>query len=363
MKKICFIMLIFAVLTTSMQVHASSGVSATADQVLLTIQTISATPLTQFSVPVELDPQGNTPPAALNLDITFNDTVLELQGITIAEAGLSAGKELTHALVAGNTARIVIYGLNQNTIAEGVLFNLEFISTSSTGGTFPLTVTNLTLADPQAAELDGAGMDGSVVISTGGTTFADVPADFWAYEYIEALYQEGYTAGCSTAPLLYCPEQELARSHMAVFVERSHHGASFTPVDPASQIFGDVSAGHWAYDWTAEMYSDGYTAGCSTDPLLFCPDTPHTRAEAAVFLLRIKYGLAYDPDPATGIFTDVPAQGYWAARWIEAAYQDSLLPACETMPDLRFCPDEIVDRALAAYGVAIAKGIMPAPEE
>ncbi|MGD8813649.1 MAG: C1 family peptidase, partial [Anaerolineales bacterium] len=38
-------------------------------------------------------------------------------------------------------------------------------------------------------------------------TFVDVPFDHPLHDYIEALYQAGYTAGCSTDPLMYCPEQ------------------------------------------------------------------------------------------------------------------------------------------------------------
>ena len=31
----------------------------------------------------------------------------------------------------------------------------------------------------------------------------------------------------------------------------------------------------------------GLTAGCSTDPAMFCPDRPLTRGEAAVFMARL----------------------------------------------------------------------------
>ncbi|PWB76779.1 MAG: hydrolase Nlp/P60, partial [Anaerolineales bacterium] len=48
----------------------------------------------------------------------------------------------------------------------------------------------------------------------------------------------------------------------------------------------------------------------------FCPDTPVTRAQMAVFLLKSKHGVSYTPPAATGVFTDVPV-GYWADKWIE----------------------------------------------
>lgn len=43
-------------------------------------------------------------------------------------------------------------------------------------------------------------------------TFQDVPADHWAYVYIEALYQAGYIAGCSADPPLFCPSNPLDRA-------------------------------------------------------------------------------------------------------------------------------------------------------
>ena len=64
----------------------------------------------------------------------------------------------------------------------------------------------------------------------------------------------------------------------------------------------------------------------------------------AIFLLRAKYGSTYNPGTATGtVFSDVP-KTYWAAAWIEKAYQLGMMPSCATGP-LRFCPDSLVPRA------------------
>ncbi len=52
-------------------------------------------------------------------------------------------------------------------------------------------------------------------------TFQDVPADYWAAPWIEALYQEGITSGCSADPPLYCPETAVTRGQMAVFLVRT----------------------------------------------------------------------------------------------------------------------------------------------
>jgi hypothetical protein len=188
------------------------------------------------------------------------------------------------------------------------------------------------------------------------STFADVPFEHWAHDYIEGLYQGGYISGCSTDPLLYCPEQTLNRAESAVFVERGIHGADHTPPQPPTQTFDDVPLGEWFAKWTTALWEDAYTAGCGTNPLVYCPLQGHTRAEGSVFFLRMMHGTEYDPPEPSGIFGDVPAE-MWYADWAEATYNAGLIPACETSPELNFCPDDPLDRAMAAYMLVQAKGL------
>ena len=187
-------------------------------------------------------------------------------------------------------------------------------------------------------------------------TFSDVPFDHWAHDEIEILYQEGYVAGCSTSPLMYCPENAMTRAESAVFIERGIRGAGYTPFQPNSTVFSDVPLSEWFAKWTEVLWSDGYTSGCSSNPLMYCPDQGHTRTEGTVFYLRMLYGVNYVPPAASGIFDDVPTE-FWGAKWIEAAYNAGLIPACQTGAQLLFCPDDPLDRAMAAYMMVQAKGI------
>ena len=187
-------------------------------------------------------------------------------------------------------------------------------------------------------------------------TFADVPFDHWAHDVIEVLYQQGFIAGCSTDPLMYCPDDIMSRAESAVFVERGVHGAEFMPVQPTDEIFADVPLWEWFAKWSTALWADGYTAGCGTDPLMYCPLQGHTRTEGCVFFLRMLHGTDYEPPDPEGIFSDVSLDG-WGAKWIEAAYNAGLIPACETTPELRFCPDDPLDRAMGAYMMVQAKGL------
>ncbi len=188
------------------------------------------------------------------------------------------------------------------------------------------------------------------------SSFEDVAVDYWAYPYIEALYQNGFVAGCSATPRLYCPQNILNRAESAVFVERGAHGALSAPPYPAPPVatFSDVPSSFWGYGWIESLWLDGFTAGCNTNPLSYCPDQQHTRAEGSVFFLRIKNGTSYAPPTPDDIFADV-APTDWYAGWVEAAYNQGLLPACSELP-LQFCPEDPLDRSWAAYMMVQAKG-------
>ncbi|MGA7875609.1 MAG: S-layer homology domain-containing protein [Desulfoferrobacter sp.] len=115
--------------------------------------------------------------------------------------------------------------------------------------------------------------------------FADVPTTFWAADWIEQFYADGLTKGCSTNPLQFCPDQNVTRADMAIFLLRKKHGSSYSP-PKAKGIFADVPASFWAADWVEQLYAEGITTGCDDNPLKFCPNEPVTRAQMAVFLVR-----------------------------------------------------------------------------
>jgi hypothetical protein len=135
------------------------------------------------------------------------------------------------------------------------------------------------------------------------------------------------------------------------------NGEGFYPPDPSSQIFTDLPINSWAAKWIHQLFNDGYTHGCGSEPLVFCPWNGHTRAEGTVFYLRMQHGFDYIPPDPKGIFSDVPVSS-WAAKWVEAAYNAGIIPACNE-ESMRFCPDSPLTRALAAYMMVQVKGLEP----
>ena len=73
---------------------------------------------------------------------------------------------------------------------------------------------------------------------------------------------------------------------LAGFASRFAAGRMPIAARPIVGLFTDT-AGHWAEPYIEEIRLAGLTSGCSTDPAMFCPDAPLTRAEAAVLLARL----------------------------------------------------------------------------
>ncbi len=189
--------------------------------------------------------------------------------------------------------------------------------------------------------------------------FADVPDTHPYYQDIEILYANGLTAGCSTNPLKFCPDQVMNRGQAAVFMLKGNFGSGYLP-SPAQHIFkDDWSKGTWAEPWAEAMRREGLSAGCLASPLKYCPWDQIPREQAVIFALRLKYGNTYTPPAATGtLFADMTNPGYYATAWAEQAYRDGLLPNCGISAGKpKICPKDLVSRGLGAYMIVRAKNL------
>ncbi len=183
-----------------------------------------------------------------------------------------------------------------------------------------------------------------------GDSFTDVPRSHWAYRFVETILHAGVTAGCS--PTSYCPETQLTRAEMAVLLLAAKHGAGWAPPPSTGQVFIDVPIDFWAGDFIEELAAEGITSGCGGGK--FCPDSPMTRAEMAVFLLAARHGAGWAPPASTGlIFTDVPID-HWAGDFIEELAAEGITSGCGGG---KFCPDGPVTRAEMAVFLTSAFGL------
>jgi hypothetical protein len=172
----------------------------------------------------------------------------------------------------------------------------------------------------------------------GSTTFTDVPSTYWAYDFIERLYNAGITSGCSTSPMMYCPTASVTRAQMAIFILRGIHGSAYVPPAATGTIFSDVSTSTFGAAWIEQFAAEGITSGCGGGR--FCPDDLVTRAQMAIFLLKGEHGSSFVPPVAVGIFPDVPV-GSFAADWIEQLYNEGITSGCGGG---NYCPNSFVLR-------------------
>ena len=114
-----------------------------------------------------------------------------------------------------------------------------------------------------------------------GNVFLDVGAGDFAASFIEQLASDGITAGCGNNN--YCPNVDVTRAQMAVFLLRAKYGADYSP-PPATGVFNDVPLNYWAVHWIEQLAAEGITAGCGGGD--YCPEAQVTRDQMAVFLVR-----------------------------------------------------------------------------
>jgi hypothetical protein len=108
-----------------------------------------------------------------------------------------------------------------------------------------------------------------------------------------------------------------------------------------TNIFEDVPEGYWAQAFVEALYNAGVTGGCSVSPLNYCPESPVTREQMAVFLLKALDGASFTPAGCTAApFADVPCSSPFAP-WIQALVTLGITTGCGGN---NYCPGNPVTR-------------------
>jgi hypothetical protein len=223
--------------------------------------------------------------------------------------------------------------------ASGVSVPSGIQITASTPALTPGTLNDVAVTNPGGAL--------GPLIAAFFSDFLDVPGSQPFHAFIEKIFRDGITGGCGGGN--FCPPAGVQRSQMAVFLLRGARGPAFSP-PPAVGIFADVPASNPFAPWIEELYNEGVTGGCGSNPLTYCPGSAVTRSQMAVFLLRENYELSYTPPSAAGIFADVPASNPFAP-WIEELYNEGVTGGCNAAP-LLYCPGDPVSRDQMAVFLA-----------
>jgi hypothetical protein len=302
---------------------------------------------------------GNCCDLALNHDDGWASWYIHLNNDTPGtDDGLGWGFADGIASGAHVTAGQLIGWVGDSGNAESVSSHLHFELHRPDGTKFNpyeslLSATVITT--PGSADMDGDGvLDGSDNCPTVSNpdqadgngngigdlcdTWVDVPADYWAVASIDAIYAKHISQGCSLIPLKYCPEESVTRAEMAAFLVRSL-GLEGSPTAAVS-YFADVQTTAWYAGVVGRLYEESITAGCSIDPLHYCPTDGVTRAEMAAFLVRALNADSLDA-PYHGYFPDV-TEGAWYTPYVETMHE---LGVVFGGADGSFRPQALVSRA------------------
>jgi hypothetical protein len=126
--------------------------------------------------------------------------------------------------------------------------------------------------------------------------FTDTQLGTWSTKWAQAMYDDGYTAGCNDDPPQFCPDSEHLRNESTVYYERMLNGVEFYPPDPTSPLYyTDIPYGQdsvWYSKWVLAAYNDQIIQECEDEAnradQLFRPFDGLTRAEAACMMAKAK---------------------------------------------------------------------------
>ena len=181
--------------------------------------------------------------------------------------------------------------------------------------------------------------------------FADVNPSNPHAPNIQALAAAGITAGCTTQPPHYCPNQPVTRAQMATFLTRALN----LPTQNPTHRFADVNPSNPHAPNIQALAAADITAGCTTQPPHYRPNQPVTRAQMATFLTR---ALNLPTQNPTHRFADVNPSNPHAPN-IQALAAAGITVGCTTQPP-HYRPNQPVTRAQMATFLIRALNLLKA---
>lgn len=167
-------------------------------------------------------------------------------------------------------------------------------------------------------------------------------------EGIEAIYDRGYTHGCSNDSISYCPDDDVDRATMAAYLSRALWPRG-PPLPREMDRFGDVPEQHPYALAIYALAGSEITMGCG-DGSNFCPRGTLTRGQMASFLMR-SMGLEPLQSLDGMTFEDVPP-GHAHEGAVYAIAAEGVTVGCGD--GTLFCPDATLTRGHIATFLARA---------
>ncbi|WP_337907007.1 S-layer homology domain-containing protein [Iningainema tapete] len=148
--------------------------------------------------------------------------------------------------------------------------------------------------------------------------FTDVPADYWAKPFVDALSARGILGGF--ADQTFKPDQPVTRAEYAAIVEEA-----FAKSQPGTTVgFKDVPENFWAIPVIGKATNTGYLKGYPNQ--IFKPDQRIPRVQVLVSLASgMNLGIPAAPEKVVTIFNDAQEIPQWAVNKVAAATENNLV--------------------------------------
>lgn len=228
-----------------------------------------------------------------------------------------------------------LFSPNEETVTQTSndnFLSVESLSSESIYSSGPIEV-------PEPHVPDSEGITALPVIRS-ALSFTDVPEDYWAKPYIDALTARGVLNGLPNGT--YAPDRPMTRAELAVQVANAFEIEPVRTKNP----FKDVPDTYWGKLAIDEAVSTGFMAGYPDD--VFRPSQTVSRLETVVSLAT---GLSLSQTPSSEKlleqYLDQSAIPVWAQSKVAAAIAvDILTPSALPKEQLR--PQDPATRAEVA---------------
>lgn len=191
-------------------------------------------------------------------------------------------------------------------------------------------------------------------------SFGDVPCEFFAWRFIEAVAEAGVAAGFVDET--FRPNLSVTRGQLADFLARAADRvlddlAAFSPPACGAESFSDVDCGHFAYQFIEYIAAKGLAAGFPDGT--FRPDAVVNRGAMAVFLARVRD--LTDGDLSSFVPPDCKSESFPDVRCIDADYRFieyiAVKGIASGFSDGTYRPDASVTRGHMAVFLVRAAGV------
>ncbi len=170
------------VLTTGYSLCSTSVYPAT-----LSIESGNAENGTQIVLNTLLTVSGSEAVSAIQYDVLYNPVVCEVISVTAGPSSISAQKQVQYNILSAGKVRIIIAGLNQNTIPGGSVAQITLqVCRSAPAGNYSLALSGVILSSPTGSSVPASAVNGSLQVQRTLYHSADQNQD-WKISLTELL--------------------------------------------------------------------------------------------------------------------------------------------------------------------------------